>query len=595
MPVPSELYEVAMNPQKYNMVAHNVLFDHLIWSVVFKRQCIHALITPKVEDLSDNMALTCHFRVGAKLDSAAKILGLPFSKDPEGRRIMLKQCKVNSKTGDFPELSEDEWTKFEYYGVVDTKLLREIYYMCPRLPEPERFTWEWTFTRNLRGIKLDMNLLKEMEEILKEEKPKLIKEFESLTGGNLKINSPKCKAFFKQFYPYIENMQADTIREMLLDTRPEIPPHARRALECKAMAGSTSLAKIEKAGKANFSGRIYEVLAYHYAQTKRWAGRGIQVQNFPRTENEPKDPIDFDLNVKDLASEVRKRRGKLKDPLAFIKNLLRRIFLPDEGLRFYCGDWSKIEPTVLFWLVGLGRIPKLWYEEMASTIYSVPVESVGEESDERQLGKSAALGCGYGMGFKKFMDDVFKKVGLLISESLSRKAVFAYRRKYPEVTEFWGSLEHAMKMALQDQTTQLCQGKVHVMPMTHKFRGRPGAKNVQIRLPSGGMLYYHDVRFEHGNLSYLSEEKGSPMRKKLYGGLLCEHVTSSTAREILVPAIWRLERAGFSVLTLVHDEMWAQAEDGRDEEFRRLMCVNPTWCRDMDISAGLDNGVRYLK
>ena len=589
-PVPSELYEVAMHPEKYNMIAHNVLFDYMIWTQVWGKKNIPDLIHPKIENLTDNMALTCHFRVGGSLDNAAQTLGLPITKDKDGRRIMLKQCKPD-RHGNFPELTSEEWGKFEYYGIIDTKLLREIYYMCPRLSEAERFIWEWTFRRNLRGIRLDMPLLEEMNDILQTERPKLVKEFDHLVGGKCKINSPFAKGWFQQYYPWIQNMQADTIREMLADSRPEIPDFARRALECKAMAGSTSLAKIETAIARNYQGRIYEVLAYHYAHTKRWAGRGIQVQNFPRPVK-GKDQIDFDLNVNDLANIVRAKRPGLQDPLGFIKNLLRRIFIPDQGTKFYCGDWSKIEPTVLFWLTGMGRISKLWYEDMASTIYSVDISTIGKDSEERQLGKSAALGCGYGMGHVKFRDDVLSKTGLLISEDLAKRAVYAYRNKYHQVTQFWRELELGMKMALNGTVTKLCEGKVYIMPMAHKFRGKLGVKNLQIRLPSGGLLFYHDVRLDSDGLTF---DSGDRFRKKLYGGLLCEHVVSSTAREILVPAVWRLEKAGFDVLNVVHDEIWASAEESRDEEFERIMCINPSWCPDMAIGAEGDNGRRYLK
>jgi DNA polymerase len=80
----------------------------------------------------------------------------------------------------------------------------------------------------------------------------------------------------------------------------------------------------------------------------------------------------------------------------------------------------------------------------------------------------------------------------------------------------------------------------------------------------------------------------------VYGGLLCENVVSATARDIMVPAMWRLENAGFDVLGCIHDEIWGQAEPGRDAEFKKLMCVNPSWC-DMLIDSDLKVGKRYLK
>lgn len=604
-PFPQELIDVAKNPHRYRFNAFNITFDYMIWLVSFKRQIAPFIVKPPIVSVEDTMALTAHFRVGNSLDAAAKILRLPFTKDKDGRKIMLKQCKINSRTGQFPELTEEEWTKFIHYGIIDTRLLRDIYYMLPNLPAPERYAFEWTFRRNLRGIKVDVDLIHALKDIILDSIPKLTAEFDRLVSGQCKINSPvRCLEFFKPYYPYIENMRADTIRDMLADKNPNIPAHVRRALEIKDLASSTAISKIKCAVEQGMHGRIYQLLAYHHAHTKRWAGRGIQIQNFPRVEDDEVqvDKIDFDLNQKDLASIVRSRANNLQDPIDFVKNLLRRIWLADDDKTFYCGDFSKVEPSVLYWMLGMGPIPSLWYEEMAATIYSKQVHEIDKDSEERTVGKSANLGCQYGMGWKKFKADTLKKTGILLTDELAKRSVKAFRDKYKEITQFWRDLETAFRLAIYGKTTPLCGGKVYVMPMQKPFQG------VQIRLPSGSHLYYHYAHIktekyidEHTGaermrevLCYTADADGAVGTKTVYGGLLCEHVTSGTARDILVPSIWRLEQAGFDPLTTVHDELWGQAEAGRDEEFKHLMCVNPSWC-DMVIKSDLKVGVRYLK
>ena len=277
-PIPEELRHVSVNPDDYHFIAHNMMFDYLIWTQVWSK--LTYVINPKIKNISDNMALTSLFRLGAGLDAAAKMLQLPYSKDKEGRRLMLKQCKPNAK-GQWVELTPQEWDQFAHYGKVDTKLLRQIYYMIPPLPSAERWAWEWTFKRNLKGLQLDMPLVQELNDIVDASVPKYHAEFEHLVGHQFQMNSPvKCKDFFKQYYPHIEDMQADTLRDLLLDQR-YVPPHVRRALELKDLASSTSIAKIKTAIRQNYKGRIYGNLAYAHTQTKRWAGRGIQVLNFP--------------------------------------------------------------------------------------------------------------------------------------------------------------------------------------------------------------------------------------------------------------------------------------------------------------------------
>jgi len=611
-PIPTDLKDVAENPHKYKFIAQNILFDYLIWICVLNR-LIPTMKRPSLENLDDLMALSCHFRTGASLESAAQMMGLPYSKDKEGRRLMLKQCKPNAK-GKFVELTPEEWIAFERYGVMDTRILRDVYYRLPPLPAPERYAWEWTFRRNLRGIRLDEELVYGLNAIVDESLPKLVAEFNHHVGYKCTMNSHvKVKDWFKQYYPWIENMQAETMRDMLAEDR-QVPWHVRRALEIKDLAGSTSISKLKSVLDRVHQGRVYELLAYHYAQTKRWAGRGPQIQNFPRPNDKLQDSIDFDMNVVSLASYVRERRPGLKDPIGFVKNLLRRIWLANIGEVFYCGDFSKVEPTVLFWLTGVGAIPKKWYEEMAADIYNMAVSEISKDSEERHVGKTAALSCGYGAGWKSFIEKTYKDTGIRLTEQMSKQVVNAYRRKYPQVVQFWRDLQDAFRLAIYGQSSVLCGGKIHVMPMQHPWKG------VCIRLPSGGMLYYHQakesteeydeeiVEVKNGVtvksivkktrviMKYLADQgSGRIGWDYVYGGLLTENVVSATAREVLTPAMWRLEQAGFDLLGVVHDECWASAAPGRDEEFNYLMCINPSWCQDMEIGSDLKIGARYLK
>jgi len=452
--------------------------------------------------------------------------------------------------------------------------------------------------------------------------PGLIAEFAHMTSNYATINSPTtCLPWFKQFWPEIDNMQADTVRDMML-TAGEKPWHAKRALEIKDLAGSTSVAKIPTAINQMLYGRVYNVLAYHHTQTKRWAGRGIQIQNFPRVDSKKADNFfdsskpnfqKLDFNVINLAAEIRNVRPFLKDPVGFCRNILRRIWIADAGMHFYSGDFAKVEPSVLFWFCDLGEIPKKWYEEMAAAIYNMHVHEIGKESDERQVGKTANLQCGYGAGWESFKKKTYKDTGIMLSDEDAKKAVAAYRSKYKVVVQFWKQLEDGFARAIKGDTVSLCGGKLHIMPMEHPWRG------VKIRLPSGSYLYYHNAvqKWQQFTEEYAVLENNVAVLKTktywkevikytidlgaghvgshyLYGGLLCENVVSATGRDLMVPAMWRLEQAGFDVLGSIHDEIWGQGAPGRAEEFRKIMCVAPQWYTST-IDAEVKEGVRYLK
>lgn len=611
-PIPAELVEVALHPEKYNFIAWNILFDYLGWICWFLPK-VQGSVRPALENINDAMALSCHFRTGASLEAAVKMFGLPDNKDPVGRAIMMKQCKPNPRTGQYPVLTPQEELHFDRYSILDTRLLSDIWYMLPPLPEPERYAWEWTFRRNLEGIRIDLDFVAELSAIVDTSMPPLEAEFMTITG--LKINShERVRDWFKQYYPHIDNMRAETIRDLLLDTR-QVPVWVRRALEIKDLAGSSSIAKLKTANMLVYHGRIYELLAYHYAGTKRWAGRGIQIQNFPRVRKRP-DSLKFEMNVEDLATTVRSLRPNLKDPVGFVKNLLRRIWLPDPGEQFYCGDFSKVEPGVLFWLCDLGTIPKMWYENMAAAIFNKKPEEIEDGSTERTIGKIANLSCQYQTGGDGYRKALHKDTGIVLSEAEGNKVVATYRLENPKVVAFWSELQSAFRLAVFGQTSSLCRGRVHFIPL-HVVN--PGYKGVAIRLPSGSFLYYHKaeevmetfneevIELRHGVpvktivkkqkrvLRYMSDLGGGKVGwKYVYGGKICENLVSATARDIIVPATWQLENAGFKILGLIHDEIWGSAMPGRDEEFQRLMCINPFWC-DMKIGSDLKVGLRYLK
>lgn len=630
MPFPQDLVDVFANPHKYNINAFNLQFDFLIVTVVLPRQFLDiTFIRPQIENLSDTMAIAAHFRMGHSLDIVAKMLRLSVQKDTgEGRKLMLKQAS-------YKELTEEEWEVFMRYAVLDTAVLRAAYYAMPDMPAQERWAWEWTFKRNLRGLTVDMKLVDALASIKAHFTPRMVSAFASLTGGK-SVKSPKqCLEFFQLYYPEIKNMQAETIEELLLDNT-EVPSFVREALDIKYLTSSTSLSKIDVAQRHERNGVIYAFLAFSHAQTKRWAGRGIQVQNFARFDKTRKDKIDFELDQADISNEVLAKFDTLQDPLGFVKNLLRRIWIPSEGKTFYCGDWAKIEPTALFWLLGLGPIPKHWYEETAAAVYNMTpaqVIDLGKDSFERQIGKMANLSCQYGSGWKSFKKAVKKGAGLDIDVELAKLTVKTYRTKYNKVAQFWKDLENGFRKAIYEPArvewvpessevgcvvpgfysnipekipgiTVLCDGKVVISPMKYPVTG------VQIRLPSGGILYYPGARIHENRqvydedndrwfwtraITYLSDEGKRIVEKNIYGGMICENVVSATAQQIIAPAVFRLEQAGFEGLNLVHDELWAQAEAGRLEEFQALFEVRPAWCADMHIGSEVNTAQRYLK
>ena len=598
-PIPNELIDVMENPQNYDMVAWNVFFDMNIWRKVLPRMFpyINFKGVP-LSSIHDAAALSLHFRTGASLETAAVMHRLPHGKSKAGEAVMRKQASP-SKNGEYPELTFQELQDFKYYARTDVQIMREIYLSLPKLPETERYCFEWTLRRNLEGLRLDMKLVALLDQLVEHVSPPLEKEFTAITG--YKMRSPKMIEWMKKFYPHINSLDAENMEDLYLDSTP-VPSYVRRAIEIKYLIGSSSISKLKVALRRAEGGRIHEVLAYHKAQTKRWAGQGIQVQNFPRSEEKPSDPFDFEIDSPDLCEGILKQAFSkgFKEPVKFARNLLRRIFLPEEGEVLVAGDFSKIEPTVLFWLLDMGDIPPKWYEELAAAVFQKDLSEITKEGDERQIGKMGQLLSGYGGGWASFKTQVKKQVGMVISESLAKLTINTYRRKYPKVVEAWASLDNAFRAAIRGQGSSLFGGKIQFISSEYRSR-----RLVVIRLPSGGFLYYHNARIHErvdekgkfkSDIIYDSDEgEGRVQAKKIYGGLICENVVSATAREVMRSSMWKLESKGFNILNLVHDEIWASINKERFDEFLATMAETPSWARGMTVKAEGSFGVRYLK
>ena len=595
-PIPDMLIALLTRRESFTKVAHNILFD---LSAVKRFADMHGLTLAKhwsdLYSCSDTMALGDYYRYGSSLDDVSSHLGIG-KKNAKGQRLMKKQTKPNRKSGEFVCLDEDEKVDFIKYGMEDVKLCQTIHKRCGPLPSREQALWKWTARQNMVGLTVDTDLLQVMDDIVEYNRRVLTHEFQQIVKGKINtINSPKLKQVFSKYYPYCDNLQAPTIKKMLADRR-VVPSIVRRLLQIKALMSSTSLQKVSTALGLAHDGKLFDNFHYHSAVTKRWSGKGVQIHNFPRSnyvegDLDPEDP-EFVDKARLLGEE-----GLIG--LDWVKNNLRRIWTAPSGYRIICSDYSKIEPVVLFWLSGQGRVPGNWYEQVAGTIYGVSPFDIKKDSFERHLGKTAALSCGYGVGPDKFRDSAFR-AGLDISQELAKKAIMGHGQIHPKILSFRQRLMEVFSEVYHTGVHDtLSDGLLRI----EKHKGVGNRSDIHIILPSGGRLFYRGVMYESGDngseMTHLTAKYG---RVKLWSGLLTENVVSATAREILASAVLRLEEHGFNVICSVHDEIWALEKydessfDDRLESFKWIMEAVPGWARGLtECKSEMVWGRRYRK
>jgi DNA polymerase len=268
-------------------------------------------------------------------------------------------------------------------------------------------------------------------------------------------------------------------------------------------------------------------------------------------------------------------------------------------IAFHDADYSAIEARVLAYLAQDEKSLAAYregidvYKIMASKIYGCGTALI--TASQRQLGKQAVLGCGYGLGHKKFKLTC-EGYGIAITPKLAEIAVNAYRENHPEVVNFWRNLEEACISAVQYPNSTFSCGYVAVKVVRDWLF---------IRLPSGRKLHYYKphmapVKTPWGEmknaLHYTCNVMGKGVVESTYGGALVENCTQAVARDIMAYAMLELDTAGFDIVLTVHDEILREMENAdRAAEFVKIMESPPDWAKGIPLNVGTWIGQRYKK
>ena len=330
-------------------------------------------------------------------------------------------------------------------------------------------------------------------------------------------------------------------------------------------------------------GCIRNFLQYHGAHTGRWAGRGFQPHNLPRTKT----------NIAEINNAIEKIDNVTgQEFIKLAQTILPALVIPDSGYTFLMGDFSAIEARGIALLSGQLDLVELFqrdekvYEIMAAAIFRKPVSKIDKDSFERYLGKKVVLGCGYGMGEGRFYETCLDE-GLDISEQLASRSVGIFRERYSKIVKFWYDLTNAF--------SYLC---IHRgVRKVGRLILRRESKYISIQLPSGRLMYYHRPQKTGRDIMYYNH-----MQKRdvpIWGGILAENVTQAMCRDILVECMLQAEKKKLNPVLHVHDEIvcMVKKEDVKEKEiiFKDIMNTAPAWCRDFPLATEIEICERYHK
>lgn len=621
--------------QGFEFTAHNAFFE----TVIYKNILVSRYGWPDIpfSQFRCTAAKAAACALPRNLEGAGAAMNLSTQKDKRGYVAMMSTCKPTKQWNAWKKLQhqvatgariseakrkkslEAEPPKFlEYahnpeiwetlyeYCKIDVKTEELLDAALPDLIPAEQEIWFLNQRLNWRGLKIDIPTARKVVAIMELESASRLKELDTLTMGL--VTKPGARKSILDFLALegieLPDIKAKTVDDTLKDGM--LTEDMRRLLEIRKALSKTSTKKYQSfLDRANEDDRVRDILLYHGASTGRDTGTGIQPHNFPRgailiTKARPYAAVE---NV--IQCDADMLRVLYGENLSILfSSILRNMIIPTEGCELFVADFSKIEVAVLWWLAdnwpGLkilnsGKDP---YRYMAAANTNKSYEDIPDEGDERQLGKAQVLGCGFGMGWEKFQATAYDQYRLKLTDEQSRAAVSTYREANEAVPQLWKDYERAAIMAIEDKK-RVTVGKCKF------FCARDF---LWVELPSGRRLAYREPRISWRETEYgprktvefmaVNSKTKKWSLERTWGGTLTENIVQATARDLMMPAMVRLEKKGYAPLLMVHDEGICEAakNKGSIEEFVKILCKRPIWADEhLPLDAKGWTGQRYRK
>lgn len=275
-------------------------------------------------------------------------------------------------------------------------------------------------------------------------------------------------------------------------------------------------------------------------------------------------------------------------------NALRESLIAPKGYKIVVADLSGIELRVNHTLWQVESSMALYradpeadlYREFAAARYKVLKEAVSKW--QRQMGKVAHLGLGFGTGAKAFVIFAKTQFGLTVELWEAEEIVADWRREYFEIVEGWRSCNAALTAIYSGREEEVDPwGLVHTCKKGFV-------------LPSGRIISYptlHQEPRESGRGKEWWYGLGRH-RAKIYGAKADENVVQALARDVMADNILEfVKRTDVFPSLAVHDEavLCVPERDAEPllDELQSIMRTPPTWWPELVTWSEGDIGDRY--
>jgi DNA polymerase len=283
---------------------------------------------------------------------------------------------------------------------------------------------------------------------------------------------------------------------------------------------------------------------------------------------------------------------------------LRKAVMAPKGKVLVSCDSAQIEARTLAWMADQKNLLKAFrdkrdvYSEFASAVYQRPINK--EFKTERQVGKTAILGLGYGMGDEKFQTTLALGVAgppIFIERFEAMRIVNLYRFENVKIVQLWNRCKEVLYNMENGKSGEVCRGVT--------FNGS------EMTLPNGMPLRYEQLIGTTGGYHYIGDQRafkdatkrrilGEPIDlacwTRIYGGKVVENITQALARIIVADQLVKIS-ARYKVVLQVHDEVVIVVDEEEAQQaadyMTEVMSTPPAWAPDLPLSCDVGFHERY--
>jgi DNA polymerase len=546
----------------------------------------------------------------AELGLCCEALGLPYRKDPEARKAMLRlsrpqTAKKRRKPTDPAERERDLALLLERCKN-DVEATRAAYQspLLRPLSSQERELLLLDAKINERGVCANVPFLEAVRDLAVTERNAVNLRLNELTAGV--VTSVDQVARIKEtINSHGHNLTTLGKRSVAAALAHEPDDYVRELLQLRQQGAYASVRMAKRLlGYADpADGRIRGALRIYGAGPGRWSSPGPQLHNLRRNDTGYPGTLVQAVTASDRAS-----LRSYGNPLEVTAQLSRGALCAKPGHVLICADFGAIESRVLAWLAGeewklnaykhfddTGDKTHEAYRVIAGRMLNKDAASI--DKAERQQGKCAELACGFGgsIGAWKRIAGDDGRTDAEISAIINQ-----WRVAHPAIREFWKTLARAARVAIRTgQPIRVGSGSRPEIIATYDGNA------LALTLPSGRVINYPGARlvpnrkFEDGDsdVELFDNARGQWKRVRAWYGVLIENCVQGCARDLLAAALLRFEARGLPIVFHCHDEVVVEVPSGSIGEREVLECLlePPSWAVGLPLGGKVHAGPIYLE